>query len=135
MQPIPQPQVAHYLALIEPGLERIHALSDGRASVSTMRQRILNGFWLLWLAYEDGEYIGFVTTEFEKRDNGAWIMVPLTYAKPEHNGNLWEGVEELKRFARSMGCEGLEFETSRKWGALAGKLGFEEVSVRWGLKL
>lgn len=135
LQLIPTAQVVNYLDLITPGLEKIHSLSDGRASVSTMRQRILHGFWLLWLAYADGEYVGFIATEYEKRDNGAWIMVPLTYAKPEQNGSLMEGVEQLKGFAASMGAEGLEFETSRNWKAMADRLGFEEVSVRWGLRL
>jgi hypothetical protein len=103
------------LSLLEPAIER----SDGRLTVSDVRERVADGRMQLIVISDDaagGDLIGALVTEFCKHPQGDALNIALLGGRELHR---WiDRLLEIERWAKSEGC---------RWIELSGRFGWERV--------
>lgn len=111
---------------VEGYLEKACKYTYGRYTPDDIKEMIEDDYFHLWIAYDDKIY-GVVVTQF------------MTYPRSKHlsmsfcggvNFAKWHDpmIELLKKFARDMGCDGIEATGRVGWSKLLKKNGHKS---RW----
>jgi hypothetical protein len=117
-----------------PYLEESATRSRGRASVDDLIRFIMTGQMQLWVVYEEGSnqvYGHFIT---EVKDYPQFKMLVIQYAamEPNHMEQVEDQMQEYAgKYARKMGCVGIEFVGRPGWKKHAEKYGYAVQSVSY----
>lgn len=100
------------------GLDEVLQYTNGDASVEKTFNDLMAGRLLAWVGWEDGEFVGMVTTRIDDIPTcyRALSIIHL-YVKPGHLAeNFLEGMKELENFARKNNCSRFRMWTLRDRG-------------------
>jgi len=109
------------------GLEAVLRNAGTDTNLDKIYNDLLAGNLLLWLAFLNGQYIGFATTSIVSvptLPKHLWIV--HTYKKLKVPSEwLLKGLERLEEYAKEMGCLDIRFYAKLKpWQAKLEKLGY-----------
>lgn len=116
------------------GIEAILRNSGDDTSVEKIYNDLMAGRLLLWVAFVNGEYIGFVTTQvldIPGTEKTLWIV--HAYKRLKVNSEwLLESFKELENFARKFQCTRIKFYGMEKpWQEKMINLGFTKGYVEF----
>ncbi len=108
-------------AYISEGMEQVLVYTENDTSLTKILNKLLSGQMLLWIAFVDNIYSGFLTTEIVDYPDNTGITRSLwicqLYAKPFLSEKIWkEGIEIIQKYAEQMNCNNIRFWTKRDKG-------------------
>lgn len=128
---VPADMVDTCWAQIEPYLAKACKFSYGRYNTDDIREMLDEGIFHLWVAFEpneDGAKIhGAVVTQFMAYPRVKFLSLTFCGGKDIKN---WQApmLDLLRKFARDMGCDGIEATARRGWAKLLDNEGYK---ARW----
>lgn len=108
--------------LIRYDLDRVVAMGWGHYRPEDVRRRIETTEWQLWLAFDKGEYMGFVVTEIRIWPASKSLEAVLLAGR-DADRLIEETSDRLEEFGRAHGCVEME---------MRGRFGWKRVLERHG---
>lgn len=107
---------------IEKFAGRAAKYSYGRYEAEDVLDLVLHHDYALWIAIDDREIIGFVTTTFANYPHAKYLKLAFCGGKARKK---WQApiLHLLRRWARDNGCEGLEASGRPGWVKILGQDG------------
>jgi hypothetical protein len=124
---VPYGQISYVIPSLIKYLEKSEGWTHGRSSVDDIVRFVLTGQMHLWAVYEpDTEHIyGYVITEVKQYPQCKMLVIQYCAMEPNHMRHVEEVMHETsERFAKTMGCAGIEFFGRPGWEPHVKKRGF-----------
>jgi len=115
--PIYSPQaVMNMWGTITEGEEEVLKYTNGDSSKAKTFNEIMSGQVLLWVAYSDGQYCGYMTTRIDDIPTCyKCVSIIHLYVKDcKWKEIMLDGLDKLHEFAKSQGCTKLRMWTIRE---------------------
>lgn len=100
------------------GLDAVLEYTTGDTTLPKIFNLIMAKKLLLWIAFEDKKYIGFFTTCIDETPFGerTLLIKHLYIKKGVSKKTFFDGMKEVKDFAKKMDCSQIKFYTIRDKG-------------------
>jgi hypothetical protein len=131
---VPVGHVSSTIPGLLPYLAESAVWSKGRATVDDILRFILNGGMQLWVVFdtETKEIYGHLITEAKQYPQCKMLTIQYCAIKPNHMAHVEDRMQELaEKFAKDMGCNGIEFVGRPGWGKHMKKYGYDVQSVMY----
>jgi hypothetical protein len=131
---IPHGTFYRVLPALMPYLEESAVRSRGRVVVDDLIRIIVSGEMQLWVVYEEetNQIYGHFMTEVRKYPQTQLLVIQYAAMEPNHMAQIEDQMQEYaSRFAKEMGCAGIEFIGRPGWKKHASKYGYEAQSVTY----
>ena len=127
---VPPGQVAGLVPALLPYLEESSAWTRGRATTDDLLRMVLNNQMQLWVVLDKDSIYGHVITEIKTYPQCKMLTVQYCAMKPWTMELISEKMHATaERFARDVGCAGIEFVGRPGWRNVAKEQGYEVQSV------
>lgn len=129
---VPYGAVSGVVPAILPFLTESQGWTRGRATVDDILRFILTGQMQLWAVHDEQHIYGHVITEIKQYPQCKLLAIQYCAMTP---GTMELVEDEMQdkaaRFAKDMGCAGIEFVGRPGWRKTANKYGYEVQSVMY----
>ena len=131
---VPTQYVDTCWAKIAPFLERAAYYTYGRYTVDDIYDSIKDYNYQLWVAYDDGVFVGAVVTDFINYPKRKVLCMHFCGGVELKN---WKDpmLELLQRFARDTNCESIEATARRGWSKVFQHDGYKSNWVTFELPI
>lgn len=130
--------ITNILPEITEGIESVLTKTEGDISFQSILNDIFAGKLLLWIAYNEGNYVGFVTTRIDEVLNAKkYLSLVHCFIKKGQPKTMFElGVKHLEDFGKKVGCDAMRLWTIRDgWEKRLIPLGWNQSYVEYNYPL
>lgn len=129
---VPYGGVSHVVPALLPFLAESQGWTRGRATVDDILRFVLSGQMQLWAVHDEQRIYGHVITEIKQYPQCKMLTIQYCAMQP---GTMELVEDEMQdkaaRFAKDVGCVGIEFVGRPGWRKTANKYGYEVQSVMY----
>lgn len=128
---VPIHLVDKFWGIARPGLEQSIKRSEGLHNHVDILDNLKKNWWQLWMAYDDGMYLGFLITEIHDDPKGGYVSIPYGFSDIESTKGLdydafRAAVQIVEDFAKALGAHTLILTSGRK--------GYHKRVGEWGFR-
>ena len=129
---VPPGQVVFAAAQILPYLQVSAEWSKGRSSADDIVKFVLTGQMHLWVVFDENTCRGHIVTEVKQYPQCKFLTIQYCAMEPGTMEAVEDKMQEYaERFARDMGCAGIEFIGRPGWRKTANTYGYDLHSVTY----
>ena len=131
---IPHGVIYKVLPALMPYLEESATRSRGRVVVDDLIRTIVSKEMQLWVVHEEGgsHVYGHFMTEVRKYPQAQLLVIQHAAMEPNHMAQIEDQMQEYaSKFAKEMGCAGIEFVGRPGWKKHATKYGYQAQRVSY----
>ena len=129
---VPYGKISHVIPSLIRYLNESEMWAMGRASIDDIVRFALTGQMQLWAVYdpESNEIHGFVMTEIKTYPQKKMFVIQYCAMTPNHMRHIEDKMHETAdKFAKEMGCHGIEFFGRPGWEPHVKKRGYTVKTV------
>lgn len=129
---VPYGQISYIVPSLIGYFEKSEGWTRGRSGVDDIVRFVLTGQMQLWVVFDpvDNEIYGYVVTEIKQYPKNKIFVIQYCAMEPHYMQHVAEKMHETAdRFAREMGCNGVEFFGRPGWEPHVKKYGYTAKSV------
>jgi hypothetical protein len=129
---IPYGQISYMVAPLLRFLQESESWTKGRSSVDDIVRFVLTGQMQLWVVFDPDtqEIHGYVITEIKQYPQSKMFVIQYCAMNPNHMKYVEDSMhEKADRFAREVGCAGIEFFGRPGWEPHVKKRGYTVKTV------
>ena len=129
---VPYGKISYVIPSLIRYLNESEVWALGRASIDDIVRFALTGQMQLWAVYDvdTNEMHGFVMTEVKQYPQKKMFVVQYCAMTPNHMKHIEDKMHEMAdKFAREMGCQGIEFFGRPGWEPHVKKRGYTVKTV------
>jgi hypothetical protein len=111
-------------------LEVARDWARGRVSVDDLLRLLFSGQMQLWVFFEDGQILGQLMTEVKQYPQCRMLAVQYCATEPHLSDVVEDSTfEVLEKYAKELGCAGVEMTGRSGWSKHVAKRGYDTKSV------
>lgn len=131
---VPVGNVSETIPSLLPYLRESEVWTRGRAKVDDVLRFVLTGQMQLWMVFspEEKQVYGHIITEVKQYPQCKLLVIQYCCIEDHHMQYVEDKMQEVaERFAKDMGCAGIEFIGRPGWGKHIKKYGYDVQSVSY----
>ena len=129
---VPVGNVSQTIPGLFPYLTKSELWDGGRTKVDDILRFVLTGQMQLWVVFsvENNEIYGYLITEVKQYPQCKMLVIQYCCIEDNHMQYIEDKMQDTaERFAKDMGCAGIEFIGRPGWGKRISKYGYDTKSV------
>lgn len=129
---VPYGGVSNVVPALLPFLAESQGWTRGRATVDDILRFVLSGQMQLWAVHDEQRIYGHVITEIKQYPQCKMLTIQYCAMQPGAMELVEDEMQDkAARFAKDVGCVGIEFVGRPGWRKTANKYGYEVQSVMY----
>lgn len=131
---VPYGAIAKTVMVVMPYIEESAIRSRGRSSVDDILKFLFTGQMALWVVFDEEtqEAHGHFITEIKQYPQFSMLVIQYAAMMPNHMVEIEDLMQEYaEKYAKNVGCLGIEFVGRPGWKKHATKYGYQSQSVMY----